>query len=438
MRTWILLLPALAFAAPAHAASPADSAAVARNEWRIAREARFRGEYRPALLHAQRAHSAWPMQWYYALALSSVASEAGEPATAARALDDLTALGIGMDVAQDSSLAAASAKWPIVAEAAGRLRANLAPMAASTLGVEFPAADSAFFPEGLAFDGKTGRYYVASVRGHEVALVDGGVRKPFVKTGALGAIAVAVDVVRRKLWVTSAGIPQAGTIAPGDTGRAVIEAFDLETGQSLVRHTLPPVPGGHMPGDICVGPDGEVFISDSSYPAIYRIGFGLMVDEWVRDKSFRSLQGQAFSPETRTLYVADYSHGIAAIDVADRTVTWLEPPAGQTILGIDGMAIRAEELYAVQNGITPPRIVKLTLGNSMPRRPIDRVAKLTVLDRNVEMADEPTMGAMTKDAYVYVANSQWEKYDDAGARKAGTVLTPPRLLSVPLKKGKKK
>ena len=437
MRTWTLLIFALFAAAPAHAASPADSAAVARNEWRGAREARFRGESFAAMTHARRAHSAWPMQWYYAVGLASIAAEAGDPATAARALDDLTAMGIGMDVGSDSSLAAASAKQPIVAEAAARLRANLAPMAASLPYAEFPPADSAFWPEGIAFDGKTGKFYVASIRGHEVAVVDGGVRKPFVRTGALAAVAVAVDVERRKLWVTSAGIPQAGT-APGDTGRAVVEAFDLDTGQSLVRHTLPPVPGGHMPGDICVGPDGEVFISDSSYPAIYRIGFGLMVDEWVRDKSFRSLQGQAFSPETRTLYVADYSHGIAAIDVADRTVTWLEPPAGQTILGIDGMAIRAEELYAVQNGITPPRIVKLTLGNSMPRRPIDRVAKLTVLDRNVEMADEPTMGAMTKDAYVYVANSQWEKYDDAGARKAGTVLTPPRLLSVPLKKGKKK
>jgi hypothetical protein len=213
LRPFLLLTVSLFVAAPAHAASPADSAAVARNEWRAAREARFRGELRPAMLHAQRAHSAWPMQWYYAFGLASIAAEYGEAAAAARALDDLTALGIGMDVATDSALAAASAKHAIVSEAAGRLRANLAPMATSVPYAEFPAADSAFYPEGIAYDGKTGRYYVASIRGHEVAEVDGGVRRPFVKTGALGAIAVAVDVVRRKLWVTSAGIPQAGTIA---------------------------------------------------------------------------------------------------------------------------------------------------------------------------------------------------------------------------------
>ena len=42
------------------------------------------------------------------------------------------------------------------------------------------------------------------------------------------------------------------------------------------------------------------------------------------------------------------------------------------------------------------------------------------------------MGVLEKDAFVYLANSQWEKYDDAGARKPGIALTAPRLLTVPL------
>jgi hypothetical protein len=33
---------------------------------------------------------------------------------------------------------------------------------------------------------------------------------------------------------------------------------------------------------------------------------------------------------------------------------------------------------------------------------------------------------------VYVANSQWEKYDEQGVRKRAIALTPPVLLSVPL------
>ena len=80
----------------------------------------------------------------------------------------------------------------------------------------------------------------------------------------------------------------------------------------------------------------------------------------------------------------------------------------------------------------------MTLGREVPRGPFSRISHFTILDRNVPLADEPTMGVLIGDHYTYVANSQWEKYDDSGARKPGTVLTPPRLLTVPLKKGKKK
>jgi DNA-binding beta-propeller fold protein YncE len=285
----------------------------------------------------------------------------------------------------------------------------------------------------------TSRFFVASVRGHKVVAVGtDGVPHDFASTGALGALAVATDVKRRRLWVTSAAFPQAGPIAPADKGRAVVESFDLDTGKSLTRHTMSPVRGGHMPGDICVAPEGVVYISDSNTNVIYRLSFGLVLTDWVTDPGFRSLQGQAITGDGNTMFVADYSHGIAAIDLPMREVHWLYPLPGINVLGIDGMALGAGQLIAVQNGITPPRIIKLGLGNSAPGGPITSVVKFEVLDRNVPLADEPTMGVLLKDNFVYVANSQWEKYDDDGVRKPGTVLTPPRLISVPIKPKKKK
>jgi hypothetical protein len=436
----LLLLATLCAASPVLADSPADSAAAARTWWRAARDARILGDHTGAMLKAQRAHAAWPMQWYYAYGSALMAAEAGEPTAAARALDDLAAIGVGMDTPPDSALAALAKSSLIVNESWAKVRANMAPLAASVPRIEFPKADSAFWPEGLAWDGKTKRFFLPSVRQHKVVAVgDDGVPHDFATTGALGALAVATDVKRRRLWVTSAAIPQAGAIAPGDSGKAVIEAFDLDTGKSLTRIPFPPVRGfGHIPGDVCVAPGGEVFITDSEYPAIYRLSFGMVLVEWLTDPAFRSLQGQAISPDGNQLFVADYSTGIAAIDTATRGIWWLIPPAGVSILGIDGLAFGREELFGVQNGISPPRIVRMTLGREVPRGPFSRIAQFTVLDRNVPLADEPTMGVLVGDYYTYVANSQWEKYDDSGARKEGTVLTPPRLLTVPLKKGKKK
>jgi sugar lactone lactonase YvrE len=419
----LVLLAALVPAASA--ASPADSAAVARNEWRAAREARFRNENVAAMLHAERAHSAWPMQWYYAYGLATLAAAAGEPTTAARALDDLAAIGAGVDLAQDSTLYALAKANTTVATSALRVRANLEPLAASTVRATFPAADSAFWPEGLASDGK--RFFLAGIRQHKVAaLGKDGVPRDFASTGAWAALAVAVDAKRKRVWVTSAALPQGGTVAPGDTGRAAVEAFALSDGRSLARHELPPAPEGHVPGDVCVAPNGDVYVSDSAHPAIYRIALGDSLREWVADPAFRSLQGQAVAADGRTLYVADYSHGIAAIDIATRAVHWLDAPAGASILGLDGMALAGNTLVAVQNGLAPPRIVRLTLAPGA-------ITALQVLDRNLPLADEPTMGVVEKGAFVYVANSQWEKYDDGGTRKPGTVLGSPRLLTVPLR-----
>jgi hypothetical protein len=111
---------------PPGSPSPADSAGAARTAWRAAREAHFQGDRVGAMLHAERAHAAWPMQWYYALGLASLAAEAGEPTTTARALDDLAALGVGMDLTQ-ARRSPPVAKNVIVADAAARVRVNSSP-----------------------------------------------------------------------------------------------------------------------------------------------------------------------------------------------------------------------------------------------------------------------------------------------------------------------
>src|SRR5207253_6991996 len=46
------------------------------------------------------------------------------------------------------------------------------------------------------------------------------------------------------------------------------------------------------------------------------------------------------------------------------------------------------------------------------------------------VADEPTIGTLAGAYFVYVANSQWEKYTDDGKRKPEVKLTAPVLLSL--------
>jgi hypothetical protein len=62
----------------------------------------------------------------------------------------------------------------------------------------------------------------------------------------------------------------------------------------------------------------------------------------------------------------------------------------------------------------------------------NRILRADVLDRHVPLAVEPTVGAVAGNVFVYVANSQWNNYEEDGTRKVSVALAPPVLLAVPL------
>ena len=117
------------------------------------------------------------------------------------------------------------------------------------------------------------------------------------------------------------------------------------------------------------------------------------------------------------------------VDLATRAVIRLDDAPGSTSLGCDGIVWdeRSGAIIAVQNGVVPARIMRFVLDGSGTR-----IARAEVLDRNLPLADEPTIGALVGRSFVYVANSQWEKHTHDGKLPPGTVLTPPVLLILPL------
>ena len=154
---------------------------------------------------------------------------------------------------------------------------------------------------------------------------------------------------------------------------------------------------------------------------------GDTLERFMTHPLFRSLQGMAIVPDGRTMYVADYSHGILRVDLVTRTATALRPAPGVTLLGIDGLYLRDGTLIGVQNGVVPARVVRLCLDDAHAL-----VQHIQVLDRNPDLADEPTLAAIVGDSLYYVATSQWEKFDDAGRRVPATVLKPATVIGVPI------
>jgi sugar lactone lactonase YvrE len=405
-----------------------DSATIARAAWARASTALGRGDVNVARQEIDRAAESWPAQPAYLWARAVIAARANDSAATFDALRQYAALGLGRDLRAEKSLAS-FAGTPVFETLVASHDANRAPIVRSR--VRATLSDSTFWPEGMDFDSRTQRFYVASIRHRTIAEIgaDGKSRELWPRGQSdLGAVfGVRVDTARGVLWATTSGIPQTERYVAGDSAIAALLRVRISDGTIEKRWDLPAIAGGHVLGDLAVGPAGDVFVTDSNDPVLYRLRPGSDTLEAIRHPLFHSLQGLAPTPDGKTLFLADYSHGLLRVDLATNVVTRLGDAPHSTSLGCDGIAWDGDAIVAVQNGVTPARIVRFVLDPSWRR-----ISRVDVLDQNSSVADEPTIGAVIGREFVYVANGQFEKYDESGRRVVGKALTRPILLSVPL------
>ena len=406
----------------------ADSAQAARTAWRAAMRAYRADSFEVARALGAEARAAWPTQPAYVHGLAALSARAGNAAEAARWLAAYADLGAGADIAGDDDFALVRDSAAVRA-AAARAAANLAAEARSSVAFRVPGADN--FPEGIACTAQR-TCYVTSVRHGKVIRVgaDGAATDAIQpgQEGVTGALAVALSGDGRTLWVTSAAIPQYAGYRAADSLLATVHAFSLPSGKLLRRLAFPAGSGRHQPGDVFVARSGEVFVSDSRQPFLYRVPrTGDTLEVFATDPQFRSLQGVTESASGRELYIADYSHGIFAIDRASRAARPVPSPAGATVLGVDGLARHGSLLIGVQNGIAPPRVIGMWLSADGAR-----ITRVALLDRNLPAADQPTIGSIVGKEFLYVANSHWEHYDDAGRPRPGARLEEATVLRLPL------
>jgi sugar lactone lactonase YvrE len=405
-----------------------DSATAARAAWQRAVTALNAKDVAAARREVDRAAAAWPAQPAYVWARAVTAQLGADTEGVRSALAAYASLGLGRDLRRDARFAG-YASLPGFAAIFARHDSNRSPLARSRVVATLP--DSTFWPEGMDYDPRTRRYYVASVRHGTIAeVVDGRLARelwPREQPGIGAVLGVRVDSRRGVIWATLAGIRQMQGFTPAGTAIAALVRVRVADGKIERRWNLPPAPLGHTLGDLAVGPLGDVFVTDSNDPVLYRLRPGADSLERITSPLFRSLQGMAPLPNGQILYLADYSHGLLRVDLGTNEVTRLDDAPGSTSIGCDGIAWDGKAIVAVQNGVTPARIMRFVIDAAGKR-----VARAEVLDRNLAIADEPTIGAVVGKAFVYVANSQWEKYTDDGARKPERPLSAPVLLEVPL------
>jgi hypothetical protein len=344
-------------------------------------------------------------RWNYNLACAYALN--GRPEDAVRSLRWLADRRVAVDAAAEGDFESLRER-PDFKDVLARFEALKRLVLASTVAFRLPEKD--LITEGVAYDPRTGAFFVSSVHRRKVVRVGPDLgTKDFVTEGQGGlwaALALAVDGRRNVLWVSSAALPQIRGFAQQDEGKTALFAFDLETGRLRQRLQLPG-PGPHGGSDLAMDGQGNLLVAASRTGGLYVLPRdGRQIEELVPPGRLASPQGLAPTADGRHVFVADYVLGIARVDRRTREVRVLDPPADMALSGIDGLFLHGGRLVGIQNGLRPHRVLRLTLG---PRQ--DAVVRAEILESAHPEYDEPTLGVMVGNDLYYVANSQWGSFD---------------------------
>jgi uncharacterized protein YciI len=361
-------------------------------------------------------------------ALAAADALLGQPAQAMAELNEFAATGLVHDVSHDprfSSLQSLAAFSDVVR----RLQENGRPISHGK--IVFTLSDPDLIAEDIAYDAVSQTFFVSSVHKRKIVAIrpDGSITD-FVSSGQDGiwaVLALAVDSKRRLLWATTGAMPEGLGFEKADTGKTALLCYDLSTRKLLKRYDLPTDGSPHTLGDMTLSPSGDVYVSDG-YGCVYSLPPGANALEALsKPGEFRSPQTPALTPDGKRLFVADYSLGIGVIDLASKNLTWLPRAKDIALEGSDGLYLRGHSLLAVQNGVTPARIVQVSLTPDL-----ERAERYTVLEQASPSLGDPTHGVIVADSFYFIGNSGWDRVSDDGQLKPGKPTDCPVVMKMQL------
>ncbi|MEJ1239856.1 gluconolaconase [Chryseolinea sp. T2] len=213
------------------------------------------------------------------------------------------------------------------------------------------------YPEGIAIDAKANVAYVSSVRTGSIGVVDaqGKYSEFYSDPGLKSSFGMKVDEKRNLLWVC-VGDPNYSRFKSPDTFKkmARIVAFDLSSRKKVKDIDLSGLhEGNHFLNDLAFDNAGNVYITDSFSPVIYKIDTRDKPSVWAMNDLFKSkevgLNGIAVHPAGVLLVAHNTDGAILRVDMKDPTRVQRVKLAA-FFPGADGMSVDSDgNLIVVQN-----------------------------------------------------------------------------------------
>ena len=306
------------------------------------------------------------------------------------------------------------------------LLASVAAAAILALAAPAFAQDIAFssdksYPESVTYSAKQDVFLLGSVTQGLVAKVDeAGAYTSFIADDRLvSTVGLLVDDKSNTLWVTNSD-PGAGSRTQAATqGKlAAIATYDATTGAPKAYYDLGGLSeGAHFANDIALDDAGNVYVTDSFAPVIYKIDTEGKASIFAQSPLF--VAGEGFNlngiawHQDGYLLVGKYNSGdlyrISTNDPSD-----IQPvKLAEALVGADGFHLVDGEHLLVAQNLAANRTVELTSTDGWQSATITK-----------DVASELSMptAAVTAGDDIYVLNSRLDTLFDPDAAKVGDYL----------------
>jgi sugar lactone lactonase YvrE len=289
-------------------------------------------------------------------------------------------------------------------------------------------AREGLYPEGIAYQDDANEFLVSSLRLGEIGTVtpDGRYRRVVNDPDLLSVVGIKYDSKRKNILACNSH-PGATTVettkSPGSVAQLMI--YEAGSGERKAAHDLaalrPGVP--HFCNDMAIDPAGNIYITDSFAPVIYRVGPDGTASIFLEDPAFASpdpgkafaLNGIVHHPDGYLLVNHMALGKLLKIDLDAKQIS--EVNLTEKIPGADGMVlVNSSTLAVVRNGLTgdEQEIVRLVSQDGWKNANETGSVKVGAVT--------PTTATMARsDIYVIDARLS-EMFDDKGPRSTTFVI----------------
>ncbi|WKV12478.1 hypothetical protein [Marivirga harenae] len=275
--------------------------------------------------------------------------------------------------------------------------------------------------EDVAYNPYQNSYLLSSINKRNIYSYKDGDLVTFFKNNFSYAITGMV-VQDSLLWFTGAGFTQAGlSESSAHFEQSKLYKADLRSGKLLDSISVED-DKNHIFGDVILTENDQLLVSDSKTNTVYRLKDDKL-ESWISSEYILSLQGVVQIGSK--VFLADYSQGLFVFDSATKRIQKMKSLPDLSLKGIDGLYAHQGNLLAIQNGVTPHRVILLQLST-------DRVEieGFDYLEKNHPAMGEPTLGFVQKNHLIYVATSFWGLNENGVIKNEDGNL--PVILKLPL------